>query len=265
MQSPAPERSTHLRRPPNGPPIVDERIKLNLIILETDDFVEPGRARLRGRRLQHILEVQRAAPGDSLRVGLLDGRIGNGRVIAQSEDCMELSVTLDRPAPAPLPLTLVLALPRPKMLKRTIQHVTALGVKRLYLVNAWRVEKSYWQTPWLEADRLREQCLLGLEQAVDTAMPQIELRKRFKPFIEDELPEIAAGSRKLVAHPVTDAPCPVAVDESTTLAVGPEGGFIPYEVEKLREQGFAAVHLGPRILRVETAIPVLLGRLFPGR
>ncbi|WP_250464557.1 16S rRNA (uracil(1498)-N(3))-methyltransferase [Microbulbifer litoralis] len=238
---------------------------MNLIILEAGDFVEPGRVQLRGRRLQHIREVHRVAAGDTLRVGLLDGEIGNGRVIAHSEDGIELAVTLDRTAPAPLPLTLILALPRPKMLKRTIQHVTALGVKKLYLVNAYRVEKSYWQTPWLEAHRLREQCLLGLEQAVDTAMPIIELRKRFKPFVEDELPAIAAGSQRLVAHPVTETPCPVDIDRSTTLAVGPEGGFIPYEVEKLQQQGFEAVHLGPRILRVETAIPVLLSRLFPGR
>lgn len=238
---------------------------MNLITLEAGDFIEPGRVQLRGRRLQHIRLVHRAEAGDTLRVGLLGGKIGSGRVTAQSEDCIELAVQLERSAPAPLPLTLILALPRPKMLKRTIQHVTALGAKKIYLINAYRVEKSYWQTPWLDADRLREQCLLGLEQAVDTAMPQIELRKRFKPFVEDELPEIAASSRKLVAHPVTETPCPVDIAEQTTLAVGPEGGFIPYEVEKLQEQGFEAVHLGPRILRVETVIPVLLGRLFPGR
>ncbi|SHF97054.1 RNA methyltransferase, RsmE family [Microbulbifer donghaiensis] len=238
---------------------------MNLIILEKTDFIEPGRARLAGRRFQHIQEVHRAAVGDQLRVGLLNGRIGTGEIITLTDDAIELQVELQRSPPAALPMTLILALPRPKMLKRVIQHVTALGVKKLFLINAYRVEKSYWQTPWLAEDKLREQCLLGLEQAVDTQLPQIELRKRFKPFVEDELPHIAAGSQMLVAHPVTDTPCPVDVSAQTTLAVGPEGGFIPYEVEKLQEAGFASVHLGPRILRVETALPVLLGRLFPGR
>ncbi len=196
---------------------------------------------------------------------MLDGEIGEGVVLQRDESGITLDVSLHRAPPPPLPLTLILALPRPKMLKRTIQHATALGVKKLYLINSYRVEKSYWQSPWLAVEQLREQCLLGLEQAVDTAMPQLELRKRFKPFVEDELPAIAADSLKLVAHPGTDTPCPVDIDQQTTLAVGPEGGFIPYEVEKLQEAGFQSVHLGPRILRVETALPVLLSRLFPGR
>ncbi|WP_323847192.1 16S rRNA (uracil(1498)-N(3))-methyltransferase [Microbulbifer magnicolonia] len=238
---------------------------MNLIILEQNDFVDSDRVRLHGRRHQHIQQVHRANPGDQLRVGLLNGRIGTGEIVSLQSDSVELKVNLQAAPPAALPLTLILALPRPKMLKRVIQHVTALGVKKLYLINAYRVEKSYWQTPWLAEDRLREQCLLGLEQAVDTRMPHIELRKRFKPFVEDELPEIAAGTEKLVAHPVTARPCPVDTPYPTTLVVGPEGGLIPYEIEKLQAAGFSAVHLGPRILRVETVLPVLLGRLFPVR
>ncbi|MBN8432239.1 16S rRNA (uracil(1498)-N(3))-methyltransferase [Microbulbifer salipaludis] len=239
---------------------------MNLILLEPSDFAEAADvAVLRGRRFQHIVDVHKAEVGDTLKVGALQGQIGEGVVIERGEQHIALAVSLHRAPPPPLPLNLILALPRPKMLKRTIQHATALGVKTLYLINAYRVEKSYWQSPWLAEDKLREQCLLGLEQAVDTTMPAIFLRKRFKPFVEDELPDIAAASRKLVAHPVTDTPCPVDIAEHTTLAVGPEGGFIPYEVEKLQAAGFESVHLGPRILRVETALPVLLARLFPGR
>ncbi|UHQ56215.1 16S rRNA (uracil(1498)-N(3))-methyltransferase [Microbulbifer sp. YPW16] len=240
---------------------------MNLILLHPEDFISPERARLRDRRAGHIRTVHRAAPGEQLRVGLLNGHIGTAEVTALDDEQVELEVSFTdaRQPPSALPLKLVLALPRPKMLKRIIQHATAMGAKEIYLVNAYRVEKSYWQTPWLEAEKLREQWLLGLEQAVDTVMPRIELRKRFKPFVEDELPGIIAGTEALVAHPVSAGPCPVDVQHPVTLAVGPEGGFIPYEVEKLQQQGFAPVHLGPRILRVETALPVLLSRLYPGR
>ncbi|WP_444944802.1 16S rRNA (uracil(1498)-N(3))-methyltransferase [Microbulbifer sp. ZKSA006] len=236
---------------------------MNLIVLQEHDFISPNRVQLGGRQLEHIAQVHRAEPGQRLRVGLLNGQIGSGEIIALNAHSVELEVTFAIDPPQALPLTLILALPRPKMLKRVIQHLTALGVKKLILVNSYRVEKSYWQTPWLQEDKLFEQCLLGLEQAVDTQMPEILLRKRFKPFVEDELPELCAESRKLVAHPVGGSACPVDIKQPTTLAIGPEGGFINYEVEKLQEVGFQSVHLGPRILRVETALPVLISRLFP--
>jgi RsmE family RNA methyltransferase len=138
-----------------------------------------------------------------------------------------------------------------------------MGVKTLYLVNSSRVEKSFWQTPMLRPEAVQEQLIFGLEQARDTVMPKIYLRKLFKPFVEDELGGIIAGSRALVAHPTTEMPCPINCQTTVTLAIGPEGGFIPFEVEKLNEIGFEPVHLGPRILRVETAVPALISRLFP--
>ena len=149
------------------------------------------------------------------------------------------------------------------MLRRTLQSVTAMGVKEIYLVNSSRVEKSFWQSPFLQPQAIEEQLILGLEQARDTLMPKLHMRKRFKPFVEDELGGIIKGSQALVAHPVTDVPCPINCNSAVTLAIGPEGGFIAYEVELLSSIGFEAVHLGPRILRVEVAVPALISRLFP--
>ena len=108
---------------------------------------------------------------------------------------------------------------------------------------------------------LRDQAILGLEQARDTILPAIEPRRLFRPFVEDELPDIARGSMALVAHPYADAGCPRGVDGPLTIAIGPEGGFIQKEIESLERIGFRAVPIGTRILRVETAIPALIGRL----
>ena len=241
---------------------------MNLLLLEKDDIVlsaessSPGKAIIRGRRLTHVQDVHQAAVGDTLRVGELNGEMGEAVITRLDKQEMELEYTLGIQPPPSLPVTVLLALPRPKMLKRTFQTLAVMGVKRIILMNTFRVEKSYWQSPWLKPEAIREQLILGLEQARDTVLPEVILEKRFKPFVEDRLPELSSGMRKLVAHPVGDVECPRYLDEPAVLAIGPEGGFIPYEVERLVEYGFECVHLGPRILRVETAVPVLLSRLF---
>ena len=235
---------------------------MNLLLLDDADFVAADRVLLRDRRLTHLHEVHRAESGDSLRVGRLGGLMGEGRLLSLSRDEAQLQVSFTQAPPAKLPLTLLLALPRPKMLRRVLQTVAAMGVPRLVLLNSYRVEKSFWQTPFLSPEAIREQLILGLEQARDTVLPEVSIEKRFKPFVEDRLPAIAADTLGLVGHPGEFPACPRAVEQPATLAIGPEGGWIPYEVEKLREAGLQPVQLGERILRVETAVPVLLARLF---
>ena len=235
---------------------------MNLLLLEDGDFIAADRVLLQGRRLKHLQEVHRAEVGDSLRVGRLGGLMGQGQLLRLDSDAAELQISLEQSAPAKLPLTLLLALPRPKMLKRVLQTVASMGVPRLILLNSYRVEKSFWQTPFLQPEAIREQLILGLEQARDTVLPEVIIEKRFKPFVEDQLPQLAAGSLGLVGHPGPYPACPRTVEGQVTLAIGPEGGWIPYEVEKLAAAGLQPVQLGERILRVETAVTALLARLF---
>ncbi len=236
---------------------------MNLLLLEDGDFSAEDRVLLQGRRLKHLNEVHRAEAGDRLRIGRLGGAMGSGRILRLDGDSAEIAIeSLDQRPPAKLPLTLLLALPRPKMLKRVLQTVASMGVPRLVLLNSYRVEKSFWQTPFLGPEAIREQLILGLEQARDTVLPEVSIEKRFKPFVEDRLPALAAGSLGLLGHPGDYPACPRAVEGAVTLAIGPEGGWIPYEVEQLQRAGLAPVQLGERILRVETAVTALLARLF---
>ncbi len=240
---------------------------MNLVLLHPDDFIsgEPSarlaRVRIEGRRARYVLEVHRETLGEALCVGLLGGAMGRGVIVAMEDGHIELDVVLDRSPPELLPLTLVLALPRPLVLKRVLISATSMGVGRIVLVNARRVEKSYWQSKALEEGALREQLLLGLEQARATNMPEVDLRPRFRPFVEDELARWIGGTQALVADPSGGEPCPRNVGGPLTLAIGPEGGWSDYELERLRAIGFRVVHLGERILRVETAVPALISRL----
>ncbi|ABC27954.1 uncharacterized protein conserved in bacteria [Hahella chejuensis KCTC 2396] len=234
---------------------------MNILLFSAEELSASGQLTLTDRRAEHLRKVLKAQAGDDIRVGQINGEMGTARLLDINDERARLEVNLNVEAPPPLDLTLILALPRPKMMRRVIQSTVSLGVKRIYLINSYKVEKSYWQTPWLEASSLRENVLLGLEQGVDTLLPEIHMRKLFKPFVEDELPGIIAGSDAWVAHPTSEAQSP-QVNGPLTLAVGPEGGFTPYEVKKLEEIGFKGFTLGKRILRVETVIPALIGKLY---
>nr|WP_272886141.1 16S rRNA (uracil(1498)-N(3))-methyltransferase [Stutzerimonas kunmingensis] len=233
-----------------------------MLLLDTADFIADDRVLLRDRRLTHLQQVHRAEAGEQLRVGRVGGNMGSGQLLRLDAHEAELQVSFDQPPPAKLPVTLLLGLPRPKMLRRVLQTVAAMGVPRLVLLNSYRVEKSFWQTPFLEPAAIHEQLILGLEQARDTVLPEVIIEKRFKPFVEDRLPQLAADTLGLVGHPGDFPHCPRAVTQPVTLAIGPEGGWIPYEVDKLAAAGLQPVQLGERILRVETAVSALLARLF---
>jgi RsmE family RNA methyltransferase len=236
---------------------------MNLLTLNSDQ-ISGNKATVTGRQLEHLLRVNKASVETSVRVGELNGLMGTGIIKQIDDNSALLEIVLDTPPPPPLLLTLVMALPRPKMLRRTLQSITSMGVKTLYLINSARVEKSFWQTPFLLESALEKELLLGLEQSRDTMLPTVHLRKLFKPFVEDELGDLIKNTKALVAHPSGTHNCPINIQKPTTLVVGPEGGFIPYEIEKLKEVGVEAVTIGPRILRVETAVPALISRLFPG-
>ena len=236
---------------------------MNLILLHQNDFIDTNRVRLHGRRFEHACKILNVTIGKFLQVGLIGGKTGSGTVTSIDAKALEMEISLDKSPPAPIPITVILALPRPKVFKRVLQGLTAFGVKEIIMLNSWRVDKSYWQSPSLEPESLREQLILGLEQARDTILPNIQRQQRFKPFVEDDLPELAADSCALVAHPGSSQPCPANIQGKMTLAIGPEGGFTPYEVDLLVNAGLNQVHLGARSLRVETAVPALIGRLLP--
>jgi RsmE family RNA methyltransferase len=235
---------------------------MNLILLLPEDLLAPDHARLTGRRLRHVREIHRAAVGDDLTVGLLGGKMGQGRVLRLDDEGLELALTLDQTPPPKLPLTLLVAVPRPKVLNRVVAAASSLGAARLVLVNAWKVEKAYWTSPRMQVENLREQLLLGLEQAKDTVLPELRLARLFRPFVEDELPDLLAGGTGLLAHPGSGEAAPKVLAAPVTLAIGPEGGWIEAEVQSLLKAGLRPLDLGPRVLRTETALAALVGRLF---
>ena len=222
-------------------------------------------------QIAHVNKVLNAKVGDRLKIGQLGGKLGSAIIKTITSDSIQLSdIQLNNNPPAKLNLIVVLALPRPKVLRRLIMDMTALGVNDIILINSYRTQKSYWQSPMLT--RLDEFVLEGLQQGVDTIAPRISLQKRFKPFVEDKLANLMTN-RAIVAHPYSalsfaqyvQQPLakPKSAHESTLpsmVFIGAEGGWIDYEIELLAEQGCTPVNIGPRILRTEAAVNVILGQ-----
>ncbi len=234
---------------------------MNLLLLHPDQRLDGDRWRLNDRQATHVRTVLKLGEGDHCRAGLLNEGTGKAVVETLKNNRIEISFKVESKAISALPLNLLLALPRPKMLKRLLVDAASLGIKNIVLVNAAKVDKSYWQTPNLKGELLREKLLLGLEQAGDPVLPRLHLAPRFRPFVEDELDQWAGPGQRLLAHPGPFPDLPRGLSQPATLAIGPEGGWTPFEVALLEQQGFACHQFGSRILRVETALPALVGAL----
>lgn len=236
---------------------------MNIIILEDHHFITTDKVRLHGRHFNHITQVLKSKAGDTLSVGRVNGLLGNAELSDIGQDWVELNLgNLDTQPPPTLGVSLILGLPRPRMLQRTLQTIATMGVEHLHLIQTSRVEKSFWQTPLLKPQAIHEQLVIGLEQGKATQLPTVEYHPRFRPFIEDHSLPNRAAVKKLIAHP---GPYAVAGSDNckpAVLAIGPEGGFLQKEMEQFCQRDFVPVQLGERILRVETAIPVLLAKLF---
>lgn len=235
---------------------------MNIVLLEPDQCTSAEVWQIsQPRQLQHLRQHLQLNVRDTLKVGIRAGQRYLTEVVAISEKSITVRPVQTEAVPAKLPVHLILALPRPKVLRRIIMDAVTLGVERISLIHSYRVDKSYWQTPFLQ--QLNDYVTLGLEQAGDTIAPEIQLYKRFKPFVEDVLQTlISAEQPAYVAHPYAEQPMPYAVQQPCSVIIGPEGGFIPYEVDLLIKNGCQAMSLGNRILRTETAVSNILGRLF---
>jgi RsmE family RNA methyltransferase len=242
---------------------------MNILLFEQHelDTLNANRLVLTDHRARHIHTILKLNINDTVRIGIVNGMIGQGKIIHMNKDTeqsVELEVQLDTPPPPTPTVELILALPRPIMLQRILKQATVMGVRRLHLIRSAKVEKSFFQTPVLEPKKIKELLLEGLTQAVDTRLPEVIIHRRFKPFVQDIVPTLTGQG--LLAHPGITAelhevfPKP-GERKKILLAVGPEGGWNDFEVENFFEQGFTGFSMGKRILHVDTAVVALLGQL----
>ncbi len=239
---------------------------MNLLLFEQNEL-SGSRLTLaeNDRRTRHIVDILGLQPDDTVRVGMVNGKTGSGRILQIGKQGVEMEITLSAlPIDGP-DITLILALPRPIMLQRILKQATVMGVRRFHLIRSARVQKSYFQSTSLKENKIRDILLQGLEQAMDTRLPEVFVHTRFRPFVEDVVPEMEQESRVL-AHPDATLTLPNLYDQGhldnkLVLAIGPEGGWNDFEVQSFQDQGFECFSFGSRILHVDTAVLILLSQL----
>lgn len=202
---------------------------MNIILFEKSEL-NGGTVILEDDRARHIVKILRSGTGDIVKVGMIGGKIGNGVVAELSGKPpyrVRLDVSLtDNGADVP-EIDIMLAMPRPIMLKRIFCQATELGVGAFHIVNANRVEKSFWDSNLLDPVNYRQHLLRGIEQAVDTRLPEVHYHRGFKPFMDAKIPVMKENyNHMLLAHPAcTHSVAEVMLEPGgrILLAVGPEG------------------------------------------
>ena len=235
---------------------------MNIILFKNEEKTEDNLYLITDRnKIEHINLVIKAEVGDFIEAGEENGNLGKGKILKKREESVLFEFIPEKEPPVKLPVILICAVPRPKFLKRIIKDAVTIGVESIFFFIIWKIEKSFFESGIFDDKKIKEYIYIGLEQAKDTILPKIELKKSFKKFIEDELPEISKGAYKIVAHPGGTTLCPHSLNEKCIIFIGPEGGFTDYEIEMIENAGFEKVSIGERILRVETAIPFIIGKV----
>ncbi len=214
-----------------------------------------GVVELPAETASHVARVLRGRVGDALTVFNGDGREFGAEIATLRGSRVTVSLGAARAVDreSPFAVTLVQCVPRGDRMDFVVQKATELGVARIVPVLSERsvvrldarqsaAKLAHWQAVAVSAC---EQCGRNRLPTIDCARPLLE-------YLGDAAD---AESLRLVLEPDAErAPdCGPDAPRSAAIAVGPEGGFAPDELEACRVAGFVRVQLGPRVLRTETA------------
>jgi len=120
---------------------------MNLLLFESKEMTADGNVILNDRRSEHIFRILVCKPGDTVRVGMINGPVGTGEILTIAEVQGNAEVVLrfiaEGRAPDQPPVDLIMGLVRPIMLKKILAQVASLGVGRIFLIIANRVGKKF--------------------------------------------------------------------------------------------------------------------------
>ena len=239
---------------------------MNLVLFEPGELAAPLPAS--DPRAQHILRVLRRAPGDTFVAGLVDGPLGTATLLAAGAEALTLAfVPTEEPPPLP-PVKLVVGLPRPQTARDLLRDATTLGVSCIHFVATERADPNYAASTLWTSGEWRRHLLAGAAQACDTRLPAVTWAHTLASALATLPSEAPAKQGRLaldnyeattsLASAIVNLKSEIVNDPERVLAFGPERGWGPADREALRAAGFILCSLGPRVLRLETAVVAAL-------
>jgi 16S rRNA (uracil1498-N3)-methyltransferase len=210
----------------------------------------------------HLARVLRARPGDRLVLFNGDGTEFDAAIETVRGSRVAASVGSGRAVnrESPLAITLVQCVPRGDRMDLIVQKATELGVARIVPVvsqrSVVRLDKAQAES---KAQHWRAIAVSACEQCGRNRLPAIDAAQPLLNFLGASAP---CGGPRWVLEPES-APQRGAVAQAldrgaaaireAQIAIGPEGGFAPEELDAFRVAEFSQIGLGPRVLRTETA------------
>jgi 16S rRNA (uracil1498-N3)-methyltransferase len=236
-----------------------------------EDLNSGGVVELARDSAAHVAKVLRARSGDELVLFNGDGREFTGAIEAVKGSRVFASIgaarSVDRESP--FKVTLVQCVPRGDRMDFIVQKATELGVERIVPVLSQRsvvrldpAQAASKQTHWRAvAISACEQCGRNLLPVVEVPLPLLNYLGAADASTSSVLrlvlePERAAESQRAASEALAGTPVAGAL-----IAIGPEGGFTPEELDAFNLSSFSRLGLGPRVLRTETAAIVAIALL----
>lgn len=226
---------------------------MNIILFDTNELAAP--LPVKDDRGKHILKVLKCREGDTIDVGVLNGKTGTARITEITGEFIYLDIKLTSDPPAPYPLGLVLGMVRPITAKRIFKDCTTMGIESLWITATEKGEKSYLQSNLMTDGNYLPFLIDGAQQGVTTYIPDMKKFYTLGKCLET-LPE---GTEKIVLHnyefdfDFQSWQYDREEGKRVILAVGSERGWSEREIELFKTFGFKVIKMGSRVLRTETA------------
>jgi 16S rRNA (uracil1498-N3)-methyltransferase len=238
-------------------------------------------AALHGDQARHLSRVLRAQPGMEFDV-VAGGHAWLARIASIDRDSVHFTLLHELHTAPALPVTLLLSIFKFDRMEWAIEKAVELGCSRIIPIAAERTEKHLAQAAGKRVDRWRRLALEAAKQSRRSDLAEIVEPARLAAILATSEPgerpqhapaeEQTAPLRILLSETEEDQPLlrilqespersPEKRSEKSTdptagimLAVGPEGGWTAAEIAMFTRAGWHSASLGPRILRVETAV-----------